>query len=115
MVQGVKNVFCALNQLLLGLQTDDVTLIHSQIDRFERAQSQVQDVRAETAAKYQQLELVEQQTARLKLTFEEMMDRTEKANIEETVIDFNNQEIAYQLSLNAAAKIIQPTLMNFLK
>ena len=49
------------------------------------------------------------------ITFEEMMDSTEKAIIEETVIYFNNQELAYELALNAAAKIIQPTLMDFLR
>ena len=113
--QGAQDVFDALDQLLIGLQTDDVALIQGQITRFEQAQDQVQMVRAESGAKYQQLELVEQQTAKLKMTFEEMMDNTEKANVEETIIDFNNQEMAYQLSLNAAAKIIQPTLMNFLK
>jgi len=113
--QGTEDVFDALDQLLLGLQTDDVTLIRNQIDRFDLAKDQVQMVRAESGAKYQQLELVEQQTAKLKLTFEEMMDGAEKANVEETIIDFNNQELAYELSLNAAAKIIQPTLMNFLK
>lgn len=113
--QGAEDVFDALDQLLLGLQTDDVTLIRNQIGRFDQAKDQVQVVRAESSAKYQQLELVEQQTAKLRLAFEEMMDSTEKANIEETIIDFNNQELAYELSLNAAAKIIQPTLMHFLK
>jgi flagellar hook-associated protein 3 FlgL len=113
--QGAEDVFDALDQLVVGWQTDDVALIHDQIDRFEQAQDQVQMVRAESGAKYQQLQLVEQQTAKLKLTFEEMMDSTEKANIEETVIDFNNQELAYELALNAAAKIIQPTLMDFLR
>jgi flagellar hook-associated protein 3 FlgL len=113
--QGTEDVFDALDQLIVGLQTDDVALIHDQIDRFEQAQGQVQMVRAESGAKYQQLQLVEQQTAKLKLTFEEMMDSTEKAIIEETVIDFNNQELAYELALNAAAKIIQPTLMDFLR
>jgi len=113
--QGAEDVFDALDQLIIGLQTDDVALIHSQIDRFEQSQEQVQMVRAESGAKYQQLQLVEQQTAKLKLTFEEMMDSTEKAIIEETVIDFNNQELAYELALNAAAKIIQPTLMDFLR
>jgi flagellar hook-associated protein 3 FlgL len=113
--QGAEDVFDALDQLIVGLQTDDVALIHGQIDRFEQAQGQVQMVRAESGAKYQQLQLVEQQTAKLKLTFEEMMDSTEKAVIEETIIDFNNQELAYELALNAAAKIIQPTLMDFLR
>jgi len=113
--QGAEDVFDALDQLIVGLQTDDVALIHDQIGRFEQAQNQVQMVRAESGARYQQLQLVEQQTAKLKLTFEEMMDSTEKANVEETVIDFNNQELAYELALNAAAKIIQPTLMDFLR
>jgi flagellar hook-associated protein 3 FlgL len=113
--KGAEDVFDALDELIVGLQTDDVALIHDQIDRFEQAQGQVQMVRAESGAKYQQLQLVEQQTAKLKLTFEEMMDSTEKAIIEETVIDFNNQELAYELALNAAAKIIQPTLMDFLR
>jgi flagellar hook-associated protein 3 FlgL len=112
--QGAEDVFDALDQLLVGLQTDDTTIIHDQINRFEQAQDQIQMVRAESGAKFQQLELVEQQTAKLKFTFEEMLDSTEKANIEETIIDFNNQELAYEMSLNAAAKIIQPTLMNFL-
>lgn len=112
--QGAEDVFDALDQLLVGLQTDDATLIRGQIERFDQAKGQVEVVRAESAAKYEQLELAEQQTAKLKLTFEEMMDSTEKANVEETIIDFNNQELAYEMSLNAAAKIIQPTLMQFL-
>jgi len=112
--QGAEDVFDALDQLLVGLQTDDVTLIRDQVDRFDQAKDQVEMVRAESGAKYEQLELVERQTAKLKLTFEEMMDRTEKAVPEETIIDFNNQELAYEMSLNAAAKIVQPTLMNFL-
>lgn len=113
--QGAEDVFDALDQLIVGLQTDDVTLIRNQIDRFDQAKDQLEMVRAESSAKYEQLELVEQQTAKLHMTFEEMMDSTENANVEETIIDFNNQELAYELSLNAAAKIIQPTLMNFLK
>jgi flagellar hook-associated protein 3 FlgL len=113
--QGAEDVFDALDQLIVGLQTDDVTLIHDQINRFRAGSGPGSDGAGESGAKYQQLQLVEQQTAKLKLTFEEMMDSTEKANIEETVIDFNNQELAYELALNAAAKIIQPTLMDFLR
>jgi len=113
--QGAEDVFDALDQLLVGLQTDDVALIRDQVDRFDQAKGQVEMVRAEGGAKYEQLELIEDQTAKLKLTFEEMMEGTENARAEETIIDFNNQQLAYEMSLNAAAKIIQPTLMNFLK
>jgi flagellar hook-associated protein 3 FlgL len=113
--QGREDVFDALDNLLTGLQTDDVSLIDAQIDRLVAARDQVQAVRAENGARYQQLEMSENQMARLKLTVEELLDRTEKANVEEAIIDLKNQEMAYEITLNAAARIVQPTLMNFLR
>ena len=113
--QGRQDVFDALDNLLTGLQTDDVSLMDAQIDRLVAARDQVQAVRAENGARYQQLEMSENQMARLKLTVEELLDRTEKANVEEAIIDLKNQEMAYEITLNAAARIVQPTLMNFLR
>jgi flagellar hook-associated protein 3 FlgL len=113
--QGTEDVFAALDDLLLGLQTDDVVMIDTQIDRLLGAQDQVQKVRAESGAHYQQLELSENQMAKLKMTVEELLDRTEKASVEEAIINLKNQEMAYEITLNTSARIVQPTLMNFLR
>ncbi|MDJ0801526.1 MAG: flagellar hook-associated protein FlgL [Desulfobacterales bacterium] len=113
--QGTEDVFDALGDLITGLQTDDVALIDTQIDRLIGAQAQVQEVRAESGAHYQQLELSESQMAKLKMTVEELLDRTEKASVEEAIIDLKNQEMAYEIALNTSARIVQPTLMNFLR
>lgn len=113
--QGTEDVFDALDDLLTGLQTDDVALIDAQILRLRGAKEQVQQVRAENGARYQQLELSENQLAGFKVTLEELLDRTEKANVEEAIINLKNQEMAYEITLNASARIVQPTLMNFLR
>ncbi len=113
--QGTEDVFDALDDLITGLQTDDVVLIDAQIDRLISAQSQVQEVRSESGAHYQQLELSEGQMAKLKMTMEELLDRTEKASVEEAIINLKNQEMAYEIALNTSARIVQPTLMNFLR
>jgi flagellar hook-associated protein 3 FlgL len=113
--QGTEDVFEALDDLLTGLQTDDVVMIDTQIDRLLGAQDQVQKVRAESGAHYQQLELSENQMAKLKMTVEELLDRTEKASVEEAIINLKNQEMAYEITLNTSARIVQPTLMDFLR
>jgi flagellar hook-associated protein 3 FlgL len=113
--QGAEDVFDAFDDLLTGLQTDDVVLIDTQIDRLLGARDQVQKVRAESSANYQQLELSENQMAKLKMTVEELLDRTEKASVEEAIINLKNQEMAYEITLNTSARIVQPTLMNFLR
>ena len=113
--QGTEDVFDALDDLITGLQTDDVLLIDAQIDRLQGAQAQIQRVRAESGAQYQQLEMTTNQMARFKLTVEDLLEREENANLEEAIINLQNQEMAYEIALNTSARIIQPTLMNFLR
>ncbi len=113
--QGTEDVFNALDDLLTGLQNDDVALIGTQIDRLQRAKDQVQQVRAESGAQYQQLEMINDQMARFKLNIEDLLEREENADLEEAIIDLKNQEMAYEVALNTSARIIQPTLMNFLR
>jgi flagellar hook-associated protein 3 FlgL len=113
--QGADDVFAALDDLLTGLQTDDVTLISAQIDRLVAVQDQLQLVRAEGGAHHQQLELGENQMARLKLTVEDLLESTENAQMESAILELKSQETAYQITLETSARIIQPTLMNFLK
>jgi flagellar hook-associated protein 3 FlgL len=113
--QGAEDLFEALDDLLNGLQTDDVTLIAAQANRLVDVKEQIQEVRAEGAARFQQIELAENQTGRLRLTVETLLNETENANIEEAIVELKSQETAYEISLNAAARIIQPTLMDFLR
>jgi flagellar hook-associated protein 3 FlgL len=113
--QGKEDLFTVLDDLLTGLETDDVDLIAAQATRLEAVTDQIQLVRAEGAARYQQLDLAENQTSRLQLTVETLLSETESANLEEAILELQGQETAYEVALQVAADVIQPTLMNFLR
>ncbi|MBW2011683.1 MAG: hypothetical protein JRI32_08625, partial [Deltaproteobacteria bacterium] len=50
-----------------------------------------------------------------KVNVEQMLSDTENADIIKVITDLQSQENAYQASLSSAARIIQPSLMDFLR
>lgn len=112
--QGASDLFAVMDDLLTGIQNGDSTLIDSQVDLLTSARTQVQDVRAETAASYMQLEMTDNQMAKFHLSVENIISRTEDADLNAAIIDLKNQEVSYQAALETAARIVQPTLMDFI-
>lgn len=88
--------------------------IANQIQPLIDAGTQVEIVRSEGAANYTRLELTESQLEILKLNFENMLSKTEDADMAEAIINLKNEETAYETALAAAARVIQPSLINFL-
>ena len=89
--------------------------ISNQIQPLIAAGTQVENVRSEGAANYTRLKLTEDQLKTLKLNVENMLSETEDADIAQAIINLKNQETAYETALAAAARVIQPSLINFLK
>jgi len=89
--------------------------ISNQIQPLIGAGIQVEIVRSEGAANYTRLELTESQLEILKLNVENMLSKTEDADMAEAIINLKTQETAYETALAAAARVIQPSLINFLR
>lgn len=113
--QGGSDLFAVMDDLLTGIQNGDTTLIDNQVSLLTDARSQIQNVRAETAASYLNLEMTESQMSKFHLSVENIISRTEDADLNEAIIDLKNQEVSYQAALNTAARIVQPTLMDFIR
>lgn len=89
--------------------------ISSQIQSLVDAGTQVQSARSVGAVNYTHLELTENQLQTLKLNVENMLSKTEDADMAQAIIDLKNEETAYETALAAAARVIQTSLINFLK
>lgn len=113
--QGASDLFAAMDDMLTGIQNGDIGMIDAQIDLLTNARTQVQNVRAKTAASYIQLEMTESQMAKFHLSVENIIARTEEVDLNEAIIELKNQEVSYQAALETAARIIQPTLMDFIR
>lgn len=112
-VDGV-DVFATLKTVIDSIESGDTAALAAGQEQLSACVAQVDAVRAESAAAYNRLESSENLLSNLKLNLENTLTETEGADMTQTVLELQIQESAYQTALQAAAQIIQPTLMSFL-
>lgn len=112
--QGASDVFQVLNDLETALNADDTTGIAAQLPLLEDVVQQLNTTRAVNAGQYKRLEATMNFNERFLVNVEDLLSRTEDTDIAAAAIDLSIQTTAYESTLATAAKIIQPTLMDFL-
>jgi flagellar hook-associated protein 3 FlgL len=70
---------------------------------------------ADLGSRYVRLELTEERLSSQKVDFEELLSSNEDADITETIIKYSSAETIYNASLSAAAKVVQSTLLDYLR
>lgn len=78
-------------------------------------QNQVNEALADLGSRYLRLQLTENRLSSQKIDFEELLSQNEEVDIVETVIKYGSAEVVYNASLNAAARVVQNTLLDFLR
>ena len=113
------DVFDSLRDLINGLENPDTTAgtaqIATQITPLSNALDQIKAVRSEAASTFIQLETTENQLANFKLNIEDMLSDTEDIDMAQAIVELQIQQTAYETSLATAAKILQRSLMDFLR
>jgi flagellar hook-associated protein 3 FlgL len=104
-----------LTNLINGLEANDQTLISDQLDPLDQAQLQITNERASAGARLNRLDSTESHWQNYKVNFSQMLSDVEDIDLTQAVTDLTVQQSAYQASLNSASKIIQPSLMDYLR
>ena len=112
-VDGV-DVFATLKTVIDSIESGDTEALAAGQEQLSACVARVDAVRAESAAAYNRLESSENLLSKLKLNLENTLTETEGADMVQTVLELQILESAYQTALQAAARIIQPSLMSFL-
>ncbi len=71
--------------------------------------------RSEIGAKINRMELVQERIADDKINYSKLRTQLEDADMAETIMQLMNEENVYNASLSVGARIIQPTLLDFLR
>jgi flagellar hook-associated protein 3 FlgL len=71
--------------------------------------------RAELGARYNRLELIEQRISEQQVIAQRMISDNEDADIEKVITNLKTQESVHRAALAVGARIIQPTLLDFLR
>jgi flagellar hook-associated protein 3 FlgL len=112
---GGVNIFDVMRDLIVGLENDDATAISAQNNLIDQARTQINDTRAANSPILYQLETTENHWQNYKPKIADLLGREEDADVTQAVVELKNIELAYQTTIAAAARIIQPGLIDFLK
>jgi flagellar hook-associated protein 3 FlgL len=116
---GGVDLFSDLQELIAGLGDADLAAgsvrIKATIDPLFNAREQINNKRTEYASIFYRLEATQDYWSNLKPKVNEALASTEEVDLIQAVLELKNLELAYETTLAAAARIIQPTLMDFLR
>jgi flagellar hook-associated protein 3 FlgL len=85
------------------------------IDKMDNHIQNNLNITAEIGGKVNRLELTLDRLAEDNLNFTSLLSDNEDVDMAETLIKFSAQEVVYQAALASSSKIIQPTLLDFLR
>jgi len=112
---GGGDAFEVMADLITALKNDDTAAISTLTQQLDSVRTQVSEFRAAGAPKIYQLETTENFWSNYKPKLEQLLSETENVDLNEAVMRLNQLDLAYQSTIATAARIIQPSLVNFLK
>lgn len=112
--QGV-NLFRVLKDLEIALRTNDKGGVQNTLDVLDDALSQVVLTRSQVGSRGMRLDQFLQTVEKAKVDNQVEISALEDADIFSTVSDINKTESTLQATLQTSGKLIQPSLMDFLK
>ncbi len=104
-----------LTDLITGLEANDPSAISGQLDTLDQSLAQIVNVRADVGSKLNRLDATETHWDNFKTNIEQMLSNTEDLDLTQAVTDLTVQQSAFQASLASASKIIQPSLLDYLR
>jgi flagellar hook-associated protein 3 FlgL len=112
---GVQDLHGLLHRLRDALDGSSGESSGDVLGDLDAALDQLLNSRAEVGARVNRLDLVKNRLDESHLNFTELLSQMEDADLAETVIHLKSQENVYRASLAAGARIIQPSLVDFLR
>lgn len=109
------HMFQMIDRITAALDAGDHSAVNDELQHIETRMEKVLSARADIGAKTNRVELMENRLAELNLNLTELKSKTEDADFEKLIIDSKIAENIYQASLSVGAKIILPSLVDFLR
>ncbi len=108
-------VFSVLKDLEDVMRSGDTDQISTQIGRLDVAMGRVNTERAVLGSRINRLDMLDTRYADAAIDYKERLSETEEPEFADVVSQVMQQESVYQASLAASARIIQPSLLQFLR
>lgn len=109
------NVFNEIQNLRIALLSGDLDGIRNTIERFDQIHGKLTALRAKVGSRMQGLQSLMQSTERHNVTNAVLASNLEDADMAQVVSDLAKEETVFRSALASSQRLIQPTLLQFLK
>ena len=109
------NVFQMLRATAQALRDGDITAAQTGLTRIDGAMELMGRTQVELGARAKQVEEVGMRNQQVEIDLKFALAEVEDTDMIEAIITLQAQEMAYQGALAVTAKVIQPTLLDFLR
>ena len=110
-----KDLLGTLDGIVAHMGADDTTALGgTDLTLLKENTEQILSCRAQAGARINRLEMTLNRLRDQEINFATLQSEVDDVDIAETIIDLQNQENVYEASLAVGARIIVPSLVNFL-
>lgn len=109
------HLFTTVDNIIKALAAGDTKGLSNQLDNIDSRVNKMLAIRAEIGAKTNRIDLMAGRLSDLEINLTDMQAKVEDADVAEVMMKAKIQENIYNASLSAGAKIISPSLVDFLR
>jgi len=118
-VEAFSDLFAQLAVLEQGLRNADTRAgtaqISTTLNPLQAVSDRIQSVRAEAAVQHQRMKSSDEQLQVLKLRLQDGIDNIEGVDLARAIVELQNMQKTYETTLATAARLVQPSLVQFLR
>lgn len=111
---GTSQLFGVLSQISTDLKTNPSAL-SGDLDRLNSGMDQVTTALSSLGARYGQIQTASTTATSQTATLTAQLSDIEDVDVAKASVDLETQNVGYQAALAAAARVVQPSLLDFLK
>lgn len=108
-------IYQMLEKIATDLENGDVTQMNLDMELIQGKLDAIIKERATIGAKVNRLDLQENRLGSTSINYEQLLSDNQDADMAEVIMQLKIQENVYRASLAAGARIIQPSLVDFLR
>ncbi|MGM0754083.1 MAG: flagellar hook-associated protein FlgL [Bacillota bacterium] len=110
-----QQLFNTVHSIQKALESGDVSSLDTELENLDEVMNTLSAERSDLGARYNRLEMIDDRLAQQEVTASRILSDNEDADIERVITDLKTQESVHRAALSVGARIMQPTLMDFLR
>lgn len=110
-----EGMFQTMNNLSAALKANDGAAVSGTLGDLDNQIDNVSAQRAELGARTNRMDALRQQLDATSLNLQQNLAEIQEADMAELIVQYQNQENVYRAALSIGAKIIQPSLVDFMR